>query len=355
MTTQNFLEIKNQSEWQALFNKALFKTFFHQPEWESFLESQFKWLGFKHYLWRDELLLSLAEVSFGRGRKKFVSHPFCEYGGPLPLTTGIDFEQFKQDLFNDFQGQAIKISFHPAISSLFSSSPSLLSPIPPFRSLFPPSPPISLISPSARRTFFVENLQQKTERELWLSLRKTTQQEIEKAQKNNLTVAKCENQKELNAFYRLYLAKAREHKIPAYPCCFFEYFFNSPQAEIILAKSGNKVIAGSVFLFYDKCIHYFLNASSREGATKRANHLILWEQMKKYCGQGKIFDLGGTRVGSPLEVFKKGWGSDPQPIVELSNTPAGASRRASKLRILWGFLPLGLIEKLSPRLLKYKF
>ena len=87
-----FTKITNKNEWQDLLGKVLFKTFFHNIDWEEFLESQFKWLKFERYLWPaqgGQALLSLARVKVG-GKEKLVSHPFCEYGGPLPLAEKID-------------------------------------------------------------------------------------------------------------------------------------------------------------------------------------------------------------------------------------------------------------------------
>ena len=58
------------------------------------------------------------------------------------------------------------------------------------------------------------------------------------------------------------------------------------------------------------------------------------------------FDLGGTRKGSGLEVFKRGWGAKEYPIYETS--PSGSAYRNSRLRDIWGMLPKGAIEKLAP-------
>ena len=54
-------------------------------------------MKFERYLYRDKALLSLARVG-----EKLVSHPFCEYGGPLPLIEKIDGKQFQKDLFKDY-------------------------------------------------------------------------------------------------------------------------------------------------------------------------------------------------------------------------------------------------------------
>lgn len=184
-----------------------------------------------------------------------------------------------------------------------------------------------------------------------LNLRKTTRYEIRKAQNQDIQIKNCENKKELKTLYYLHLKNSKKHRIPAYPFSFFEYFIKYPDSEIILAIYKNKIIAGSAFLFYDKFIHYFQNAVDEKYKNLGANYLILWHQLQKK--EDKIFDLGGTRVGSSLGIFKRGWGGKEYPIFELTNYKK-SDLRNSKMRNLFGLLPPFLIKKLSPRLLKYK-
>ena len=135
---------------------------------------------------------------------------------------------------------------------------------------------------------------------------------------------------------------------------FFLYFLKSERAQIILAKSNNKVIAGSVFLFYDKFIHYFLNASDQDHKEKKANFLILWNRIRTYTGENyKVFDLGGTGRGSPLEVFKKGWGGKKYPIFEIRNF-LDKGLKKSRLRDVFSILPSFLLEKVGSYFLKFK-
>ena len=110
----------------------------------------------------------------------------------------------------------------------------------------------------------------------------------------------------------------------------------------------------SVFVSYDKFIHYFLNASDIKYKKQNANCLILWSQIKEYVGGDyQVFDLGGTRRESSLEIFKKGWGAKKYSIFEIKNYQESKIRE-SPLRNILSILPNFLIEKLSPQLLKYK-
>lgn len=320
-----FIKITNKNEWQGLLDKVLFKTFFHNMEWEDFLEKNFKWLKFERYVYdnKDRLLLSLARVG-----DKLISHPFCEYGGPLPLAEKIDGQIFKQDLFSEFS-VFVKISFHPKLSNYFQNEPR------------------TALDLSGRVSYFLEGQP---------NLRKTTRHEIEKAELNSLSFELCE-EKDLKEFYNLHVRSAKKHRIPAYPVSFFDYFLNSGQAEIILAKKNNLIIAGSVFLFYDKFVHYFQNAIDEKYKNLGANYLILWRQIQKCLQDGRVFDFGGTRIGSPLQTFKQGWGGREYPIFELTNQMSALAQAGSTPKILrnvFGLLPPFLIKKLSPRLLKYK-
>ena len=161
---------------------------------------------------------------------------------------------------------------------------------------------------STRDTFLIENINQKNEGEIFSNFRKTLRHSIEKAKDYKLMIERCENKKELEDFYCLYLKNTRRHRNIPYPFSLFEYFLNSPSAEIVLAKNNKKIMAGSIFLSYEKYIHYFINASDIKYREKRGSYLILWEKIRECAGKEyKNFDLGGTRRGSSLEIFKRGF------------------------------------------------
>lgn len=328
-----FLKIENKERWKDLLEKALFKTFFHSLEWEEFLEKNFDWLIFERYLYKDQLLLTLGRYKVF-GKERLISHPFCEYGGPLPLKDGIDGREFKKDLLLNFK-EPFKISFHPQIPKYFKE--------------------FGLKEPdSSRDTYFIEDIDQKNEEEIYSSFRKTLRHSIKEAKKQNLEIKVCDNEEELRFFYNLYLKTIKRHKTIPYPFSFFQYFLNSKNAQIVLAKSNKKIIAGSVFLFYDKFLHYFLNASDQDYKEKRANYLILWNQVRSYIGKNyQIFDLGGTRRGSGLEIFKKGWGTKRYPIFEIKDFPE-SKLPSSRMRSLLSLFPCSFLEIMSPHLIKYK-
>jgi len=337
-----FLKITSRDEWQGLLDKVLFKTFFHNIEWEEFLESQFKWLKFERYLWNNQALLSLARVRV-RGKEKLISHPFCEYGGPLPLSEEIDGAQFQKDLFEEFSAQGgsasggktlIKINLHPKLLDYFEG----------------------LQLPKAEReTFLFENIDQKPLSEIWRILDRNRRRSIKTAGEQGFKIKKCENEKELKVLYDLYVKTLKKHKVPFYPFSFFRFFLQSPKSEIVLAVKGKDIIGGNVFVFYDNSVHSFLCGFRKWDKKQGAHSLILWNEIEKIKERGwKILDLGGTKKDSPVEDFKRRWGAIAYPIYELKNYSDEPGFKRSFLRNLWGLLPSSLIKVLSPHFIKYK-
>ncbi len=329
--SSGFQKIEDKNIWQGYLRKAKFQTFFHGLEWEGFLEQNFRWLKFERYVWNGQALLSFARFKDGR-QERLISHPFCEYGGPLPLVDKINGKDFSRDLL-DFFKIPFKISFHPEILKYFEELP---------------------VKESQRMVYFVEGLRHTSKERFWQDLRKTTKYEIKKAQESGWEIAHCKQEKELKEFWQIYLKTARRNKVPAYPFSFFQNWLNNPAVEILLAKKAGKIKAGSVFLKYSSFIHYFLNASEKQ-RTRGVNHLILWSEIEKNTGKNfTVFDLGGTKKDSPLSIFKQGFANAKEPIFELKNYQDQGKENFGLARKIWRLMPIFVIKTLSPRLLRYK-
>ncbi len=329
---KNFIQI-SKKEYRNFFEKSLFKTFFHNPEWHDFLEKGFKWLKFEYYFYKDEAILPFGGFKVF-GREKLVSLPFCEYGGPLLMRDGLSFEEFKNDAVSEF-GERIKIRFHPEMLKYFKI----------------PSPEFQT---AGIYTNLIENLKATDLNQLLDSFRKTLRHEIRNAENKNLKIKRCENEKELKQFYNLYLVNLKRKRTVPYPFSIFEFLYNNLNAEILLAIFKDKIIGGSLFLNYDRFVHYFLSATDYGHREYGVAHLLLWEKIKNLVGGDKIFDLGATPKNSSLYTFKRGWGGKEYPILQIGIKKSSENLRSSKLKIIWSLLPDFLIKKLAPKLIKYR-
>ena len=324
-----FLKIDDEQQWQALLTKTLFRTFFHNSEWEKFLEKNFPWLKFEHYNWQDKALLSLARVRVF-GKEKLISHPFCEYGGPLPLVSEIDGPTFQKNLFEEFK-TPLKISFHPYLLKYFKGFDA---------------------SQSPRETYLLEQIQSLDPDKIG---DRNCRRAVITARENGLTDERCEKTNDLKILYDYYVKNLKRHNALVYPFSFFEFFFKNSQAEILLVKKGEKTVGGNVFLFYDKFIHSFLCGFDEKYRKSGVHSLVIWSEIRKGQKDGfGTFELGATRKTSSLSDFKSRWGAKSYPVFELKNYSGESGLRKSKLRNIFGLLPSFLIKKIGPYLLKYK-
>ena len=334
----NFQKIEDKEKWQSLLDQALFKTFFHQNEWEDFLEKEYKWLKFERYLYKDEAILSMARYKRG-GREYLVSHPFCEYGGFMPIKDNVNTQVLKRDLFVEIKN-LVKISFHPYITRFN---------------------PVDFTE-SDRESFFLEDLDKKDIDFLWHNtIDRNRRRAIKKAEQNNIKVVECKTEKELKELYDFYVQNLKEHKTIAYPFSFFKFFWKSQQAKILLVKKGDKNLGGNVFLLYPRnkggqgIVHSFLCGFDKRGKDSGIHSLIIWEMLKKTKEMGySVFDLGATRKDSPLRFFKQRWGAKCLPIFEIKNYISKQKTENSFSRKAWGCLPSSAIKLLSPYFIKRK-
>jgi len=328
MAKNKFIQI-NRQEYSDRLDKVQFKTFFHETEWHKFLEKKFKWLRFEYYLYKnknDEALLPIAIVG-----NKLISLPFCEYGGALRVKE-FNLNEFNKDVLKEF-GDNIKIKIHPWISEISGNPPGA----------------------SSGLSSHWLHLENKSEQELWDSLRKTLRHEIRDAQERGLEIRRCKNQKELKRFYDLYVANLRRKRTVPCPWPLIQFLYKNAPSELLLALYKGRIIGGDLFLKYGNFVHYFLSASDYKYRSFSASHLLLWEKIKSLIGKEVILDLGASPRGSALEIFKRGWGGKEYPIYQIGIKRSEESLRSSKIiRFVWGLLPNFLIKKLSPYLIKYR-
>lgn len=336
----NFQKIESKKELQELLDNVLFKTFFHELEWQEFLEREFGWLRFEHYLYKDELLLGLGRIG-----KRLISLPFCEYGGPLPVKENFNLEEFGKDVLKNFEN--IKIKFHPTILKFSEVQP-------------PKSPEIK--GPTC--TYWINNLDKLNEDALFSSFRLSTKQRIRKGSKENLLISKCENRKDLKEFYEIYVKTMKKNRTVCYPVQVFEFLqqksLETEMIDFLIVKEKGKIVSGIVVLFYSDIAHYYLSAMEQKYVRKNKlnpMYFVLWEEIKKIANSGKanVFDFGGTKIGSSLEEFKRGWAAKQYPIWTIESGQAAQEKlRQSKLRDVWGLLPNFLVKIISPYIIKYR-
>ncbi|MEO5930584.1 MAG: GNAT family N-acetyltransferase [Candidatus Kapaibacterium sp.] len=169
--------------------------------------------------------------------------------------------------------------------------------------------------------------------------RTRVQQPIRVAGKSGLRVERAGEWKDMADFYDLHLRTRQRHGIPVQPLRFFrllwERLIGAGHGFLLLARDGDKAVAGALLLHFARGLVYKFNASDPLYWPMAPNHLLLWEALRQGCLAGyRSFDWGRTdteHIG--LRDFKRGWGAEEYPLRGsiLADSPpdvrtSGASR-----------------------------
>ena len=166
------------------------------------------------------------------------------------------------------------------------------------------------------KTFLTHKLELVPDENILLSkFRSSTRRNIKKAEKNNVVVETLYNKRAIDAFYHLNCLTRKDHGLPPQPLSFFENLYDTIIAHkkgiVMLAKIGERIIAGSVYLLFGDRAIYKYGASNKQFQIYRANNLVMWEAIKQFADTGyKYLDFGRTELEHEgLRRFKLAWGT----------------------------------------------
>ena len=147
----------------------------------------------------------------------------------------------------------------------------------------------------------------------------STRNQVRQSLKNNLTIKfiRNPNQKELKDFYNIYKKNMKAVNAAKYYLFNFAFFndtfkYLKNNAELTFVYHKEELVSASIFMFYNKYVHYHLSGSKRKALDLRVNNFLLYKAAKRYSKKGyKYFHLGGgLEDGDGLFNFKKGFAPD---------------------------------------------
>jgi CelD/BcsL family acetyltransferase involved in cellulose biosynthesis len=145
---------------------------------------------------------------------------------------------------------------------------------------------------------------------------------VNKATRLGVQVRPAETERELRAWYELYLDTMRWFAIPPRPYRFFQVAWEQlwPRGlmRLLLAEQHamgrTRLLAGSLFLMFGQTVFYAFNGRRREDLSSRPNDAIQWRAIHDACADGfRYYDFGEVdknNVG--LAEFKSKWGARQQ-------------------------------------------
>src|SRR5579883_212968 len=189
---------------------------------------------------------------------------------------------------------------------------------------------------------------------------------VNEAINQGVEVSVAETERELHAWYQLYLETMRFVAVPPRPYRFFEIAWRrlsaSGRLRLLLARhyeAGKpRLIGGILLLMSGQTVFYAFSGWRREDQALRSNNLLHWRALHDACEEGfRYYDFGEvTQNNQGLAQFKSKWGTQqswlyryyfPAPR-ELEAGMLDSESQASRLvGAVWRKLPLKATVALS--------
>jgi len=191
---------------------------------------------------------------------------------------------------------------------------------------------------------------------LWGAMHDSTHRAIRKSQREGLVVRLAQSEEELRAFFEMHL-KVRKYKygLLAQPYSFFQniwrLFVEAQHGFLLLALSGDKIVAGDFFLEWKDTLYYKFNASLPGDLSHRPNDLLIWEGMQHGKNRGlQLLDFGLSDIDQEgLVRYKRKFGTEEKTISFLRHEPNGGPTPVEKeMRELLGKLTNRFTDQLVP-------
>ena len=336
------LELKKHDEkiWDEFVHKSNDTTFYHQIAWKYVIKESY---GFKPiYLIAEEKgeirgilpLFLIKSRLFGR---KLISVPFAPYGGACADNMLIErclIEESKE-LADKYDVEFVELRY------LKNSC-------------------ISLPTFTKYYTFILKL--EKNPKVVWQRFSKKVRNSTRKAIKLGLEVER--NKDYINEFYKIYSKNMHYLGTPTHSKQFFKNVLKmfSEQTDLVVVKYKDKIIAGTVLLYFKDTVISGWAGSLREYLSFCPNNLMYWEIIKDACENGyKFFDFGRSLINSGTFKFKKAWATEPIQLkyhFYLPNSrqiPDISMQNPKRKRFaeIWRKIPYPIANVIGPKLRKF--
>jgi lipid II:glycine glycyltransferase (peptidoglycan interpeptide bridge formation enzyme) len=146
------------------------------------------------------------------------------------------------------------------------------------------------------RTLFTHLLETSEDYEvLWNAYNKRVRGAVRKAAKAGVSVSDANTDAELEAFYRLYLATVKRLGGTPKPRSLIQFLYRSQIAKLVIAKRDGAVIAGLLYLHFNRTVTLWCEASDPKSLEHRPNNAIFHHIIHWACERGyECVDFGAS-------------------------------------------------------------
>jgi CelD/BcsL family acetyltransferase involved in cellulose biosynthesis len=197
---------------------------------------------------------------------------------------------------------------------------------------------------------------------LWTQLPAKTRNVLRKAQRQVVLEAVVQRPQQ-RAFAYVFASGTRSLGSPFHGRAFFSALQRNfgDRARLWLARVRGKPAAAALAIVDGSVMHYVYGQNVHALRASNANSLLVWHMIEDACALGlSALDLGRSERGSAHDAFKRQWGPELLPIADThalirahsvpNLNPTNA--RFALAQSVWSQLPLPLVRRLGPRLVR---
>lgn len=142
---------------------------------------------------------------------------------------------------------------------------------------------------------------------IWTGYKKAVRKAVRKAMKSGVSVYDTHKETDLEAFYEIYLATQESVGGVPKPLSLLRFLFRSDLAKLVIAKHGGLIIAGVLYLYFNRTVTPWCGGSVPAFLEYRPNNAILHYIIEWACSEGYTWvDLGASPPNNPgLIVYKE--------------------------------------------------
>ncbi|MBM3236992.1 GNAT family N-acetyltransferase [Candidatus Poribacteria bacterium] len=297
------ITISESAQWNEVVLHCPYSSAFHSAQWVMALEKSFKQLKSKRFLIEsanDAIgvlpCFVFQPMPFSR---MLLSMPWNLFGGPLIAgDVTIDFTEMITSIDAQLSEFIDKRSICETAITLSPHHPEEI------------KTALSRAGYEKREELFTHLLKTNPEYEvIWKAYNKRVRGAVRKAEKTGVIVRDSDSEKDLTAFYKIYLASMKRLSGTPKPFSLLRTLQLSPIAKLAVAELQGSIIAGLLYLFFNRTVTLWCGASMPEFREYRPNNAIFHHIIRWACEQGyEWVDFGASPPENKgLIAFKEEW------------------------------------------------
>lgn len=194
---------------------------------------------------------------------------------------------------------------------------------------------------------------------------------VNRAIRMGVKLREARNEKDLTAWYQLYLATMRRVVALPRPYRFFQELWRTMRPlgmmKLLVTErpgaDGIEVLAGSIFLAFNSTFHYAFTGCNASAFKVHSNDLLQWKAIQAACKEGfRYYDFGEVAdQRKNLARFKRKWSADAVSLYRYQYPPADFLETRSVpepsdsdwVQKIWQRMPLGITEVVGGQIFRH--